>query len=175
MDLNIQSIGIGARIKHPAFGVGIVVAMDVTTIKVFFKGEGDKEISRSFAGIEVIESAAEAPDNSLNMEDVEKMMKRVLLGFSDISKRYELGGKWEGGSMILKPANAELQAKEIPIETFFHKIVMMRDRLRVLEQNINSHDKLTDEEKVNLQQYITRAYGSMTTFNVLFANKEDFF
>jgi hypothetical protein len=175
MELNIQSIGIGARIKHPAFGIGIVVGLDLTTIKVFFKGEGDKEISRSFAGIEVIDAAAEAPDNSLKVEDVEKMMKRVLISFSDISRKYELGGKWEGGTMVLKPANLELQSKEVPIETFFHKIVMMRDRLRVLEQNINSHEKLSDEEKVNLQQYITRAYGSMTTFNVLFANKGDFF
>jgi hypothetical protein len=175
MDLNIQSIGIGARIKHPVFGVGIVVGIDITTIKVFFKGEGDKEISRTFAGIEVIEPAAEAPDNSLKIDDVEKMLKRVLVSFSDVSRKYELGGRWEGGIMVLKPASPELQSKEVPIETFFHKIVMMRDRLRVLEQNINSHDKLTDEDKVNLQQYITRVYGSMTTFNVLFANKEDFF
>jgi hypothetical protein len=77
--------------------------------------------------------------------------------------------------MILQPANPELKPKEIPVETFFHKIVMLRDRLRVLEQNINSSKSLTDEEKVNIQQYITRAYGSLTTFNVLFAEKEHYF
>jgi len=77
--------------------------------------------------------------------------------------------------MILQPANKDLAPKEIPVETFFHKIVMMRDRLRVLEQNINSSSSLTDEEKVNLQQYISRIYGSMTSFNVLFENKEDYF
>ena len=77
--------------------------------------------------------------------------------------------------MILKPGKSDLQAKEIPVETFFHKIVMVRDRLRVLEQNINSHTGLSDEDKVNLQQYITRIYGSLTSFNILFAEKEDYF
>jgi len=86
-----------------------------------------------------------------------------------------MGEKWTGGKMILQPANPLLQGKEIPIETFFHKIVMLRDRLRVLEQNINSNAKLSDEEKVDLQQYITRIYGSLTTFNILFAEKDHYF
>ena len=77
--------------------------------------------------------------------------------------------------MILKPGHKDLQEKEIPIDTFFHKIVMARDKLRVLEQNINAHEVLTDEEKVNLQQYISRIYGSFTTFNILFKNKKDYF
>jgi len=77
--------------------------------------------------------------------------------------------------MLLQPANLSVKPKEIPIESFFHKIVMLRDRLRVLEQNINSHAVLTDEEKVNMQQYITRIYGSLTTFNILFADKDHYF
>ena len=77
--------------------------------------------------------------------------------------------------MSLQAADETLKPKEIPIEDFFHKVVMLRDRLRVLEQNINSHKKLNDEDKVNIQQYITRCYGSLTTFNVLFKKQGEYF
>lgn len=86
-----------------------------------------------------------------------------------------LAPKWEGGVVKLVPADASLQAKELPLDSLFHKVVMVRDRLRTLEQKINAHPKLTDAEKVDMQQYVTRCYGSLTTFNVLFRDKRDQF
>ena len=92
-------------------------------------------------------------------------------GLADV----QLAGKWEGGTVRLIPADESLQAKDLPIDAIFHKVVMVRDRLRVLEQKINTHPKLTDADKVDMQQYVTRCYGSLTTFNVLFKEKKDQF
>lgn len=94
-----------------------------------------------------------------------------LLGLSDV----RLATRFEGGSLILKPGRSDAQEKAIPIEVFFHKITMARDRLRVLEQKINAHPKLAEEDKIELQQYVTRVYGTLTSFNVLFKDKDDWF
>jgi hypothetical protein len=87
----------------------------------------------------------------------------------------DLAIKWEGGSILLKPLDPALQAKELPIDALLHKVVMIRDKLRVLEQKLNAHPKLSDAEKVDLQAYITGCYGSLTTFNVLFRDRNDGF
>lgn len=172
MDSN--DIGIGSRVRHPSFGVGIVAGLDIATMDVFFKDHGDKEVSRSFDGLEIIQLSPNE-GNTLTLSDVEKSLKHVLAQFSDVSQVLQLGEKWKGGKMLLQPFDPDLKPKEIPIDNFFHKIVMLRDRLRVLEQNINSHKVLDDQDKVSLQQYVTRIYGTLTTFNVLFKDKEDYF
>jgi hypothetical protein len=123
----------------------------------------------------VIDARDVKPGNSLSLAEIEKVLRFVLEEQSALQEIVPLGDKWTGGTLIVQPGNKSLQSKEIPIEVFFHKIVMVRDRLRVLEQNINSHPILSDEEKVNLQQYITRIYGSLTTFNMLFDEKEHYF
>jgi len=167
----------GTRLDHDRYGIGVVSLVNLTTVEVIFERGGRMELSRSNLNARILNQPENA-QNSTQQVDIDELtaaIEAVLDKYGNLQKPVELGRKWEGGTMILKPANQTLKPKEIPIETFFHKIVMVRDRLRVLEQNINSHPGLTDEEKVNLQQYITRIYGSFTTFNVLFENRDDYF
>jgi hypothetical protein len=107
--------------------------------------------------------------NGLKQALREILEEETMYGYS------ELGQRWQGGTIVLKPQDDGLQPKEVPMETFFNKIVMVRDRLRVLEAKINGNDKMSSQEKVELQQYVSRCYGSLTTFNVLFENKSDQF
>lgn len=171
-----QNLPVGTRVSHEKYGEGIISENNALTYKIIFVRGGEIEFSKMSVALEVVTSVdAEDDQPKLNIRDFEKMLTHILNKYNGIEHKAALGKKWQGGTMVLQPANTELKPKEMPIETFFHKIVMMRDRLRVLEQNINSSDSLTDEEKVNLQQYISRIYGSMTSFNILFEDKEDYF
>ena len=178
MDTNydIDNLPVGTRVSHEKYGEGIISQNNALTYKIIFVRGGELEFSKEAVQLEVVE-ANEVEDDTprLNVREFKQVLKQLLTEYNGIEHKVELGKKWQGGTMTLQPANKDLAPKEMPVETFFHKIVMMRDRLRVLEQNINSSNSLTDEEKVNLQQYISRIYGSMTSFNVLFADKEDYF
>ena len=166
-------LGVGSRVKHPQFGKGVIVQIRSDAYEITFIEIGTRQITRDFEGLEIIE-AVETPPDVATYEKMEKSLIRVLRRFSDIQETVPFGNKWNGGKILMVPGDKSLKEKEVPIDAFFHKIVMVRDRLRVLEQKINTSN-LTDEEKVELQQYITRVYGSLTTFNILFKNKEDQF
>ena len=171
----MEELAVGTRVEHPRYGEGIVSKNKITSYEIFFEHGGKIEITKRNEDLEVIDAPAEKPKNSLTLAEVEKVLRFVLDEQSALQEIVPLGDKWIGGNMILQPANLALKPKEIPIEGFFHKIVMLRDRLRVLEQNINSHPGLSDEEKVNMQQYITRIYGSLTSFNLLFSETKHYF
>lgn len=171
----MEELAAGTRVDHPRYGEGIVSKNKITSYEIFFERGGKIEITKRNNELEVIETPEEKPKNSLTLTEIEKVLRFVLEEQGALQEIVPLGDKWAGGNMLLQPANPALKPKEIPIEGFFHKIVMVRDRLRVLEQNINSHPSLPDEEKVNMQQYITRIYGSLTTFNILFSDKEHYF
>lgn len=167
-------LSIGAKVKHPKYGEGIITGANMDIYQIFFRDKGDMEIARDYEGLELLEDAQE-PDNSLTIEDVEEVVGNVLQEYADFTPTVQLGERWQGGTVTLQPANPEQKPKEIPVENFFHKITMVRERLRVLEQRINNHESLSEEDKVNLQQYITRSYGSLTSFNILFKYKDDQF
>lgn len=168
------TLGIGTRLQHTHFGPGVIVGIKYATYLISFINHGIKEIDKTDDKLDEIipENVSEEIETH---SDTEKSLLKILRLWGGITENVPLGEKWIKGMMLLQPADKSLKPKEIPVEDFFHKIVMLRDRLRVLEQNINSHKKLTDEEKVNIQQYITRCYGSLTAFNVLFKNKEHWF
>ncbi len=168
------SLGIGSRVRHPQFGEGVIIQIKPEEYMVTFMQHGMREIDRTFDQFEIID-ANDADNDLVSLSDIEVLLINTLRKYSDLQERVEMGQKWTGGTMILKPGDSSLKSKEVPIETFFSKIVMLRDRLRVLEQRVKSHEKLTDEDKVNMQQYITRCYGSLTTFNVLFRFQTDHF
>lgn len=168
------TLGIGTRLQHTQYGPGVIVGVRYATYLISFIHHGIKEVDKTDQNLDEI-----IPENVTaeveTVSETEKSLLNILRLWGNVSEVVPLGDRWKGGQMLLQPYDKSQKPKEIPIDVFFHKIVMLRDRIRVLEQNINSHKVLTDADKVNLQQYITRLYGSLTTFNVLFKEKEHWF
>jgi hypothetical protein len=169
---NMKLLGIGSRINHAEYGKGVITNVSSTEYWVTFIENGLETIDID-SEFEVI-AAAENEVDTVSFYDVEQSLLSILKKWNGLGEPVAIGDKWKGGKMTLEPGQAGLASKDVPIDVFFHKIVMLRDRLRVMEQKINASN-LEEIEKVELQQYITRIYGSLTTFNVLFKSQNDYF
>ncbi len=176
--MKIQSLHVGMSVRHPQYGLGTVKTISETSAEILFT-DGRRTVAPEAAGLEPAEAQVAVSGMDLPLRQfIEETLASAIrqLGLTPPESVLEkLGVRWHRGKMVFHPADPTLQTKEVELEVFFHKIVMVRNQLRVLEQKINAHEKLSDAEKVDMQQYITRCYGSLTTFNVLFKDKEEQF
>ena len=165
-------------IIHPHHGEGKVEKISANSAEIRF-GDVLRTIDPEIAEISVAEPTIRVGSSEVPLKQfVEGCIETVFdrLGFEKPDAAVsQLGLRWHNGKLVLHPSDPTLQTKEVPLEVFFHKLVGVRNQLRVLEQKINSHSVLTDADKVEMQQYVTRCYGSLTTFNILFKNKEEQF
>lgn len=176
--MRIESLHISMSVRHPQYGTGTVKSISENSADVLFT-DGKRTVSPESSGLEPAEAAATVNGLSVPL----KQFIRDAVGETVASLGLErasdsackLGQRWHKGKIVLHPSDPTLQTKEVEMDVFFHKIVMVRNNLRVLEQKINAHEKLSEAEKVEMQQYITKSYGSLTTFNILFREKEDHF
>ena len=166
------------QVRHPRYGVGTIKSLTEHTADITFD-DAPRTVDPSTSDLMVAEPTASLTEMQLPLSALIRQTAQAMVDALGLEKPDQLveglATRWQQGTVILRPADASLQAKEVPLETFFHKIVMIRNNLRVLEQKVNANEKLSDADKVELQQYITRCYGSLTTFNVMFREKEDQF
>jgi len=170
----------GLQVLHPVLGLGDVKVLTEKTAEVLFN-EGRKTLTEEqVADLKTAEPHAKVegldkPLRDFIAEVVEATTEKLNLKVEDDTISPQLAPRWHGGKLVLHPNDATLATKEVELEVFFRKIVLVRDQLRVLEQKINAHPKLNDAERMELQYYITKSYGSLTTFNLLFKEKEQGF
>ncbi len=163
-------LGLGTIVRHRDFGRGRIVAYDEDRYVILFRGGDAKTVAFTFDGLE-----AEGSVGDPELDRIAQVVRDVLGDHGWLDVDLELGRRWVGGTLRLVPGRDDSQPKDVPIEVFLKKLVGIRDRLRVLEQKVNSHPSLAPEEKLELQGYITRCYGSLTSFNVLFGNRASWF
>jgi len=160
----VPRLGIGTIVRHIQFGAGRIVGYEPSQYVIVFRGGDTRRVAFGYDGLDVDERKGD-PET----DRVRQAVREVLGDHGWIDVDLELAPRWAGGTLRLIPGKSDTQSRDVPIEAFFKKIVGIRDRLRVLEQKINAHPTLALEEKLDLHGYITRCYGSLTTFNVLFA------
>jgi hypothetical protein len=178
MALKIGDLHIGMHVNHPRYGTGVIKALTQHTAEISFD-DTPRTLDPESAELTTAEESAtltglQMPLSALIRQTAEAVVEALGLEKKDALVE-GLANRWQNGTLVMQPADSSLQAKDVPLETFFHKIVMIRNNLRVLEQKVNASEKLTDADKFELHQYITRCYGSLTTFNILFKNKDDQF
>jgi hypothetical protein len=176
--VKLSELHLGQKVVHPQYGEGEVRSIHDHAAEILFR-DGRKPVDPEASGLVPAESQAAlsgltVPLDTLIQQVVEAAANRLGLEKPE-SQVHELAPRWRKGMLILRPSDPALQSKEIELEVFFHKLVMMRNQLRVLEQKVNASETLSSADKFDWQQYITRCYGSMTTFNLLFKEKESAF
>ena len=175
--MRTNELMIGMKVAHPQYGEGRVKAIEEQSATVQF-GDGPKKLDPGILEPRQVESQVRIEGEVMVLSGFLKEVVMKTIAMVEEAKAAEddiveqLGSRWQQGTLVLRPSDSQLQPKEVPLEKFFHKIVMLRDNLRVMEQKINSHPALSDADKIELQQYITRIYGSLTTFNILFKHKD---
>ncbi|HEX9281160.1 MAG TPA: hypothetical protein VF878_01665 [Candidatus Udaeobacter sp.] len=175
--MNIDMLHIGMKVRHPQYGVGTVKSLTEQTAEIAFD-DGARTIAPASSDLQPAEATATLSELGMPLANLIRDTAHAVVEALGLERDVIVEGlatRWQRGTLVMQPADSALQPKEVPLETFFHKIVMIRNNLRVLEQKVNASDKLSDADKFDLQQYITRCYGSLTTFNILFKNKDDQF
>jgi hypothetical protein len=176
--MKLEALHLGMKVRHPQYGVGVVKTISEATADIHFD-DGRRTVAPEPSGLEPAEAQVSIRGLDLPLAQVVQQTVEATVHALGLEKPdavvEQLGIRWHKGRAVLHPADPTLQTKEVSLEVLFHKIVGIRNQLRILEQKINGHPILTDGEKIEMQQYLTRCYGSLTTFNLLFKEKEDQF
>ena len=177
--MKTEALHIGQRVRHPQYGSGQVKAISETTADIQFDDGTKRTVAPEASGLAPLEAQAAITGLDVPLKQIIDHTVEVAIAKLGLEKPDavidQLGARWQKGKLVMHSSDPTLQTKEVPLEVFFHKVVGVRNQLRVLEQKINAHPALSEGEKVDMQQYISRCYGSLTTFNLLFKNREDQF
>lgn len=176
--MKIEALHVGMSVRHIQYGIGVVRSISEFIAEIEFP-VGMHKVDPATSGIEPAEARVAFSGLEMPLQQLIDQIARSVVDEMGVEKPdaivEKLGARWHGGKMVLHPSDPTLSTKEVPLEVFFHKLVGVRNHMRVLEQKINAHPILNDGEKIEMQQYITRCYGSLTTFNLLFKEKEEQF